>query len=211
MLRKIKALWKKITSKHTVPKEKTFSMDIEELQDNAEFMHPVGFYALACNLYNENKFDESILWFYIGAIRYRHLLSSVGNDPLHPEHELFRLVQLEIGVPIIDYAGENLTFWAEQIEAANKWDSKHLNFFYSKRNNRQELKDIKVKMNKFRLNLLEEQEELTRKHIENEHKLKLESIEEIKEEEIEEDHFINSLDYNAGVVVQKAHNHSIAY
>ena len=200
MFKTLENLWKKLTRRHVVPKEETFSMDIEELKENAEFMHPVGYYALACNLYNEGEMDESILWFYVGAIRYRYLLSSLGDDPSHPEHELFKMLQLEIGVPIIDHAEVNISLWANQIDKANQWDSEHKNFFYSKKKNKEELKQIKEKMNKFRLELMKEQEDLIREYIENQHIFKLKQMEELEEDDI----LSRPLEFHHEVMVQRA-------
>jgi len=167
MLKKLKAFWNEIMSEVTVPKEKTYTMSIDALKKEAELMHPVGFYVLAIKLFKEGKKDESILWFYVGSIRYRHFLSSVGEDPFHPENELFGKVQFEIGGEILDYAGGDPDFWAEQIEEADRWDKDHLNFFYPKRNNPNALTEIKGNMQKLILKLREEKEDILRQRIEN--------------------------------------------
>ena len=163
----LKKFWKEIMSEVTVSKEKTFSMSIDELKKNAELMHPVGFYILANKLFHEGQKDEAILWFYVGSIRYRHFLSSIGDDPFHPENELFGKVQFEIGGAVLDYAGGDPDFWAKQIEEADKWDDDHLNFFFPKKNSPEDLLEIKENMHKLKSKLLEEKEDIIRQRIEN--------------------------------------------
>jgi len=167
MLKQIKAFFSEIMSGVTIPKEDVISMNRDELIKQAELIHPVGFYLLAQKLFKENKKDESIFWFYVGSIRYRYLLSSVEDDPFEPENELFGKVQFEIGGTILDYAGGNPVFWAQQIEKANKWDTERLNFYYPKKNNPEALAEIKSGMRQLQQKLLDEKEDIIRQRIEN--------------------------------------------
>jgi hypothetical protein len=167
MFEKLKAFWQEIKSGMMVSKDKTVTMTIEELVKKAELMHPVGFYVLAIKLFKEGRKDESIKWFYVGSIRFRHFLSSIGDDHFDPENELFGKVQFEIGGSILDYAGGDPDFWAKQIEAADEWDDNHRNYFFSKRNNHEALVEIKDNMGKLVLKLQEEKDDIIRQRREN--------------------------------------------
>ncbi|MEA1989931.1 MAG: hypothetical protein U9N57_12110 [Pseudomonadota bacterium] len=167
MFKKIKAFFSEILSETAVPKEKVASMNISELKKQAQLIHPVGFYLLAMKLFKQGEKDEAIFWFYVGSIRYRHFLSSIEENPFEPENELFGKVQFEIGGTVLDYAGGNPIFWAEQIEKANKWDTEHLNFFYSKKNNPEVLTEIKLSMQQLQHKLLDEKEDIIKQRIEN--------------------------------------------
>ena len=167
MLKKLKSLLNKFVSTTIVPEGDTYSMTIKQLKANAEFMHPVGFYVLAMRLFKEDKKDESLFWFYIGSIRYRHFLSSIGDDPFHPENELFGKLQFEIGGTILDYAGGDPEFWAKQIGEASKWDDDHLNLFFPKTNNPEDLIAVKENIQQLIAKLLEEKDEIIRQRIEN--------------------------------------------
>lgn len=167
MLKKIKKFFSEILSEIGIPKEKVISMSIAELKKEAELIHPVGFYILANKLFKEGERDESIFWFYVGSIRYRYFLSSINDDPFHPENDLFGKVQFEIGGVILDYAGGNPEFWAQQVEKANKWDSDSLNFFYFKRNNPKALAEIKESVVELQQKLLVEKDNIIRQRIEN--------------------------------------------
>ena len=154
-------------SEVTISKEKTFSMNIDELKKKAELMHPVGFYILAKKLFGEGEKDESILWFYVGSIRYRYFLSSIGDDPFHPENELFGKVQFEIGGIILDYAGGDPEFWAKQVGEARQWDNDHLNIFHPKKKKPVALEEIQNSMKELMRKLVDEKDDILKQRVEN--------------------------------------------
>jgi len=167
MLEKIKKFFSEVMAEVGISKEKVASMNIMELKKEAQLIHPVGFYLLAKKLFDEGERDESIFWFYVGSIRYRYFLSSVGEDPFHTENELFGKVQFEIGGLILDYAGGDPELWAKQVEKANQWDTDRLNFFYSKKKNPDALLEIKSSMLELQQKLLTEKDDIIRLRIEN--------------------------------------------
>ncbi|MBF0266421.1 MAG: hypothetical protein HQL46_14245, partial [Gammaproteobacteria bacterium] len=61
MLEKLKLFWQEVMSEVTISKEKTFTMNIAELKNKAELLHPVGFYILAIKLFKQGEKDEVIL------------------------------------------------------------------------------------------------------------------------------------------------------
>ena len=154
-------------SQDAISKEQTISMSITQLKKEAVLLHPVGFYILAKKLFQEGKKDESLLWFYVGSIRYRYFLSSVGDDPFHPENEFFGKVQFEIGGVILDYAGGDPEFWAHQIGEANKWDDENLNRFHSKNNNPEALSEVKSGVQELREKLIESKDDIISQRIKN--------------------------------------------
>jgi len=167
MFQAIKTFWKEVMSEVTISKNKTYTMTTDELIKNAELIHPVGFYVLAIKLFNNERKDESIKWFYVGSIRYRHFLSTIGTDPFEPENELFGQVQFEIGGAILDYAGGDPGYWASQIEDADEWDDNHLNFFFPKKNHPKALLEIKANMHELALKLREGKDDMLRQRKEN--------------------------------------------
>ena len=154
-------------SEVVISREKTFTMGISELKKQAQLIHPVGFYILAMKLFEDGSKDESIKWFYVGSLRYRHLLSSVGEDPYHPDNELFGKVQFEIGGVILEYAGGDPQFWAKQINEAIAWDEYNFNYFYPKKNNPEDLQKVIAGMHELQQKLIDEKEDIIKQRIEN--------------------------------------------
>lgn len=167
MFQRIKAFFSEVMEEIGIPKEEVVSMNIAELKKEAQLIHPVGFYILSKKLFDEGERNESIFWFYVGSIRYRYFLSSIADDPFHPENELFERVQFEIGGVILDYAGGDPQLWAEQIGKANQWDTDHLNFFYPKKNNPDALAETKSGVQRLKQKLLDEKDDILRQRIEN--------------------------------------------
>ena len=167
MFKELKSFWSEIMSEKTISKEETFSMTIPELEKGAKLLHPVGYYVLASNLFKEGQKDESIMWFYVGSIRYRYFLSSIGDDPFHPDNELFGKVQFEVGGSILDYAGGDPEFWAKQIGEARKWDDQNINYFYPKKSKPEALRSVRNDMQELMTKLIDEKEDILRQRVEN--------------------------------------------
>ena len=167
MFNKVKNFWKEMVSEVVISKEKTISMSVTDLKKNAQLLHPVGFYILAKKLFGEGEKDDSIFWFYVGSIRYRYYLSSIGEDPFHPEVELFGKVQFEIGSVILDYAGGDPEAWASQIAEAVQWDKEHLNYFHAKKNDPAALEEIHAAMQGLMDELVGQKDEILRQRIDN--------------------------------------------
>jgi len=94
--------------------------------------HPSSYYSYAARLYSEGKKDESILWFYIGQLRYRVYLKATPPSDPSGDPALFASLNATIGQTINEYAGGDPKAWAAQIALALKWDADHPNGFTSK-------------------------------------------------------------------------------
>ena len=142
-------------------------MTTTELKNNASRIHPVGYYILAAKLFHEGSKDESIFWFYIGSLRYRYYLSSIGDDPFHPENELFGKVQFEIGGLLLDYAGGDPECWSNQIVRAAEWDDSNRNVFFGKQRDPDVLQEGRQVMQELARKLIDEKDDIIRQRIEN--------------------------------------------
>ena len=142
-------------------------MTTSELMNNASRLHPVGYYILAVKLFHEGSKDESIFWFYVGSLRFRYYLSSIGDDPYHPENELFGKVQFEIGGLLLDYAGGDPESWSNQIIRSAEWDNNNSNIFFNKQRNPDALQEGHRSMRELAIKLIDEKDEIIRQRIEN--------------------------------------------
>ena len=94
--------------------------------------HPSSYYIYAARLFSEGKKDESILWFYIGKLRYLIYLKATPPSDPSGDPALFASLNATVGQMINEYAGGDPKVWAAQIASALKWDDVHPNGFTSK-------------------------------------------------------------------------------
>ena len=95
--------------------------------------HPSAYYVYAGRLFAEGKKDESIVWFYIGQLRYRiHLKANPSLEP-SGDPALFASLNATVGLTINEYAGGDPKIWTTQISAALMWDEEHPNDLTSKK------------------------------------------------------------------------------
>jgi hypothetical protein len=109
--------------------EKLPPSEIENRLPNA---HPLNYYGYAGRLWSEAEKDKAVFWLYVGQLRFRFLLLSEPNTDPSGDPALFESLQSTIGQPITLYAGSDATRWAEQINAALRWDESNPNGFTSK-------------------------------------------------------------------------------
>jgi len=94
--------------------------------------HPAAYYEYAARLFSEGHKDASVVWFYIGQLRYRvHLLAKPDLDP-SGDPALFASLNASVGQSINEYAGGSVRGWIAAIDSALKWDQEHTNGFTSK-------------------------------------------------------------------------------
>ena len=167
MFGQLKKLWSLITGKKAIQLEDIASMSIDQLKEAATLIHPAGYYVLANRLFHEDYKDEAIFWFYVGSLRFRYYLSSIETHSFHPEVDLFERFQFEIGYVLLDYAGGNPVFWAEQIAKAAAWDDDNDNVFFDKRNDPATLLEVRQGMRELHNKLIDEKDDILRQRLEN--------------------------------------------
>jgi len=94
--------------------------------------HPAFYYILAKRLFDANRRDEAVFWFYAGQLRYRIRLAC--HPELRPDTEpaLYASLHATIGREINEYAGGDPAAWAAAVERARAWDAETRNGFEPK-------------------------------------------------------------------------------
>jgi hypothetical protein len=85
--------------------------------------HPSFYYILASRLFEANRGDEGVFYFYAGQLRYRIRLACHPDLPPDTEPALLASLQEEVGRPVNEYAGGDPDAWAAAIEHARDWDA----------------------------------------------------------------------------------------
>lgn len=94
--------------------------------------HPAFYYAYALRLFEENRKDDAVFWFYAGQIRHRFHLSANPDLPPDGDPALLASLLQVAGEQINEYAGGDPSMWVAEIERALKWDAETRNGFTSK-------------------------------------------------------------------------------
>jgi hypothetical protein len=94
--------------------------------------HPSFYYVLASRLFQANRRDEAVYWFYAGQLRYRIRLACHPDLAPDTEPALFGSLQETVGRPINEYAGADPRAWAAAMERALAWDAATHNGFEPK-------------------------------------------------------------------------------
>lgn len=103
--------------------------------------HPAFYYILARRLYQANRRDEAVFWFYAGQLRYRVRLACHPDLAPDVEPALFGALQEEVGRMVNEYAGADPPAWAAAIERARDWDTQIRNGFEPKAPCRAQIED----------------------------------------------------------------------
>jgi hypothetical protein len=140
---------------------------VEELKHAIEQKHPAAYYILASKLFEENKKDEAVFWFYTGQLRYRfHLMASRNLNP-SGDPALFSSFSEVIGRPLNEYAFGDISQLVKTIDEVLKWDETHENGFTSKTQHHEAHKGICDGLVQMRNYVLENQEEIKRQRMKN--------------------------------------------
>lgn len=94
--------------------------------------HPAFYYILASRLFEANRKDEAVDWFYAGQLRYRIRLACHPNLAPDIEPALFGSLQETVGRRINEHAGGDPRGWAATMERALAWDAATRNGFEPK-------------------------------------------------------------------------------
>lgn len=94
--------------------------------------HPAFYYVLATRLFEANRKDEAVLWFYAGQLRYRIRLACHPDLAPDTEPALFGSLHETVGRRINEYAAGSPRDWAATMERALAWDAATRNGFEPK-------------------------------------------------------------------------------
>jgi len=108
------------------------TMNLDELIRIIPAQHPASYYILATRLFEANRKDEAVFWFYAGQLRYRTRLACHPELPPGTEPALFASLQEVAGGPINEHAGADPDAWAAAMQRALDWDERTPNGFEPK-------------------------------------------------------------------------------
>lgn len=94
--------------------------------------HPAFYYVLATRLFEANRKDEAVQWFYAGQLRYRIRLACHPDLAPDTEPALFGSLHETVGRRINEYAAGSPRAWAATMERALAWDAATRNGFEPK-------------------------------------------------------------------------------
>jgi hypothetical protein len=94
--------------------------------------HPAFYYVLASRLFEANRRDDAVSWFYAGQLRYRIRLACHPDLAPDTEPALFASLQNDVGQVVNEHAGGNPAQWAAAMERALDWDARTRNGFEPK-------------------------------------------------------------------------------
>jgi hypothetical protein len=105
---------------------------LDELIRIVPDQHPSAYYVLASRLFQANRKDEAVYWFYAGQLRYRIRLACHPDLAPDTEPALFGSLQETVGRPVNEYAGADPAAWAATMERVLAWDAATHNGFEPK-------------------------------------------------------------------------------
>ena len=93
----------------------------DQMKELLARIHPTGYFMLSAKLYDEQKFDEAIVFLYVAQIRFRAYLMVYPNLDPSGDPALFGSLLNNIGQAVNGYAGGDISNWITQIQNAKKW------------------------------------------------------------------------------------------
>lgn len=108
------------------------TLALDELIRIIPDQHPSFYYILASRLFQANRKDEAVYWFYAGQLRYRIRLACHPDLAPDTEPALFGSLQETVGRPINEHAGADPRKWVATMERALAWDAATHNGFEPK-------------------------------------------------------------------------------
>jgi hypothetical protein len=107
--------------------KEAFELPEAQVEASIADSHPSIAVAYAKRLFDEDRKDDAVTWFYIGQLRYRfHLLA---NPDISPDGDpaLMASLNATIGQAINEWAGGSPDGWMRSIDKALAWDASHGN------------------------------------------------------------------------------------
>ena len=142
------------------------SMPIEELRSGISSHHPADYYILAARLFQTDKKEDAVFWFYAGQLRWRMRLDCFGSEP-GGESALFGAMNQQVGTLINEYAGGYPGKWVETIHRVVEWDTSEPSEFEDKQNCQSHIVKQRENFLEFAKSIHRDREKLARQRREN--------------------------------------------
>lgn len=118
------------------------TMPLEKIEAEAATLHPAALYVLASRLLVEGQGQEAANWMYAGQLRYRFMISALGEDAGN-ERVLFSALTEQVGRPVNEYIAGNVDEWIAAMEWALAWDEANGNAVTSKSDHAAVLQEVR--------------------------------------------------------------------
>lgn len=92
---------------------------IETLLQSVEHAHPIAMLLLAKRLYDLDRRDEAVFWFYVGQLRWRACMATCGGG------QAFARLHETIGPDLNQHAFRTLPAFQSMVESVLAWDASH--------------------------------------------------------------------------------------
>jgi hypothetical protein len=130
------------------PADSASARSVDELLAEIEDAHPATYYVLASKLFEADRKEEAVFWFYAGQLRFRfHLLAHPDLEP-SGDPALFASLSEVVGRPINEYAFGDIEALEASLRRVLAWDEKSRNGFTSKSENAEAWKTIRSGLEK---------------------------------------------------------------
>jgi hypothetical protein len=106
---------------------------IQQLEDGIQNKAPATYFALATELFRNNRKDEAAFWYFVGDVRYRAsiLAKAQGSDASEEQYH-FLFVSQSVGQAIFESAKHHPSVLVKAIDRALAWDREQPNGYTSK-------------------------------------------------------------------------------
>ena len=143
------------------------NQSVETIKSDITGKHPLSYIILASKLFEQQKYDDAVLWYYIGQIRYRAYLKSNPNLEPSGDPALYSSLKYVVGTPINQQAGSNPDNWAAIVGQALEWHSNNKNSFTPKSEYPAIYNEIENEFKEFQNYILSNKEEIRKQRVEN--------------------------------------------
>jgi hypothetical protein len=114
-------------------REPSTAQTIQQLEAGIQNKPPATYFALATELFRNNRKEEAAFWYFVGNLRYRALLLAKAKDPdASDEQYHFWFVSQSVGQSIFKSAGRHPAALIRAIDQALEWDAEQPNGYTSK-------------------------------------------------------------------------------
>lgn len=118
------------------------TMPLEQIKAEAASLHPAALYVLASRLLAEGSEQEAANWMYAGQLRYRFMISALG-EAVNDERVLFLALTEQVGRPVNENIARDVDGWIAAMEWALAWDAANDNAMTSKADHAALLQEVR--------------------------------------------------------------------
>jgi len=129
--------------------------------------HPVKYIELASSLFKKGNLDESVVWYYVGQMRFRAHLEANPDLEKSGDPALYASLKYVVGTPLNEYAGGDPENWVKLIEQAMNWNKNNPNLFTPKDRYPEIYSELEANFIEFRDYILNNKDEIRKQRKEN--------------------------------------------